>query len=51
MLLGGDLFGDEIELSENKEVLIVLAGTVVGAAVAFVASLPLSWRFMLRRLR
>ena len=32
---------DEIEVSENKEVLIVLAGTVAGAAATFVASLPI----------
>jgi hypothetical protein len=28
----------EIEVSENKEALIVLAGTVAGAATTFVAS-------------
>ena len=32
---------DEIEVSENKEALIVLAGTVAGAATTFVASLPI----------
>jgi hypothetical protein len=32
---------DEIEISENKEALIVLAGTVAGAATTFVASLPI----------
>ena len=32
---------DEIEVSENKEALIVLAGTVAGAATIFVASLPI----------
>ncbi len=32
---------DEIKLSENKEALIVLAGTVSGAATTFVASLPI----------
>ena len=32
---------DEIEVSENKEALIVLAGTVAGAAATFVASLPI----------
>jgi hypothetical protein len=32
---------DEIEVSENKEALIVLAGTVAGAATSFVASLPI----------
>ena len=32
---------DEIEVSENKEALIVLAGTVAGAATMFVASLPI----------
>jgi hypothetical protein len=32
---------DEVEVSENKEALIVLAGTVVGAAATFVASLPI----------
>jgi len=31
---------DEIEVSENKEALIVLAGTVAAAATSFVASLP-----------
>ena len=31
---------DGIEVSENKEALIVLAGTVAGAATTFVASLP-----------
>ena len=42
MLLGGEfcLVG-EIEVSENKEALIVLAGTVAGAATTFVASLPI----------
>jgi hypothetical protein len=33
---------DKIEVSENKEALIVLAGTVGGAASTFVASLPIS---------
>ena len=32
---------DEIEVSENKEALIVLAGTVAGASTTFVASLPI----------
>jgi hypothetical protein len=32
---------DTIEVSENKEALIVLAGTVAAAATTFVASLPL----------
>ena len=32
---------DEIEVSENKEALIVLAGTVAGAATTFVASLSI----------
>ena len=32
---------DEIEVSENKEALIVLAGIVAGAATTFVASLPI----------
>ena len=32
---------DEVEVSENKEALIVLAGTVAGAATSFVASLPI----------
>ena len=32
---------DEIEVSENKEALIVLAGTVAGAATTLVASLPI----------
>ena len=32
---------DEIEVSENKEAFIVLAGTVAGAATTFVASLPI----------
>lgn len=32
---------NEIEVSENKEALIVLAGTVSGAATTFVASLPI----------
>ena len=32
---------DEIEVSENKEALIVLAGTVAGAATTFVASMPI----------
>ena len=31
---------DEIEISENKA-LLVLAGTVAGAATSFVASLPI----------
>ena len=30
-----------IEVSENKEALLVLAGTVAGAATSFVASLPI----------
>jgi hypothetical protein len=34
------LFG-EIGVSENKEALIVLAGTIAGAATTFVASLPI----------
>jgi hypothetical protein len=32
----------EIEVSENKEALIVLAGTVAGAATTFIASLPMA---------
>ena len=32
---------DKIEVSENKEALIVLAGTVAGAVTTFVASLPI----------
>ena len=32
---------DEIEVSENRDALIVLAGTVAGAATAFAASLPI----------
>ena len=32
---------DGIVVSENKEALIVLAGTVAGAASTFVASLPI----------
>lgn len=32
---------DDIEVSENKEALIVLAGTVAGATTTFVASLPI----------
>jgi hypothetical protein len=32
----------EIEVSENKEALIVLAGTVAAAATSFVAALPLT---------
>ena len=32
---------DEIEVSENKEALIVLAGTVAGAATTVVVSLPI----------
>jgi len=32
---------DEIVVSENQEALIVLAGTVAGAATSFVASLPI----------
>jgi len=32
----------EIEVSENKEALIVLAGTVAGAATSFVAALPIA---------
>jgi hypothetical protein len=31
----------EIEVSENKEAVIVLAGTIAGAAATFVASLPI----------
>jgi hypothetical protein len=31
----------EIEVSENKDALIVLAGTVADAATTFVASLPI----------
>jgi hypothetical protein len=31
----------EIEVSENKEALVVLAGTVAGATTTFVASLPI----------
>jgi hypothetical protein len=42
---------DEIEVSENKEALIVLAGTVVGAATTFVASLPIPLELRLRWLR
>jgi hypothetical protein len=33
---------ESIEVSENKETLIVLAGTVAGAATSFVAALPLA---------
>ena len=33
---------DTIEVSENKEALIVLAGTVAGAATSFVAALPIA---------
>ena len=32
---------DKIEVSENQEALIVLAGTVAGATTTFVASLPI----------
>ncbi len=32
---------DKIVVSENKEALIVLAGTIAGAATTFVASLPI----------
>ena len=32
---------ENIEVSENKEALIVLAGTVAGAATTFIASLPI----------
>jgi hypothetical protein len=32
---------ENIEVSENKEALIVLAGTVAGAATTFVAALPI----------
>ena len=32
---------ENIEVSENKEALLVLAGTVAGAATTFVASLPI----------
>ena len=32
---------DEIEVSENKEALIVLVGIVAAAATTFVASLPI----------
>jgi hypothetical protein len=38
---------DEVEVSENKEALIVLAGTVAAAATPFVASLPIRWRPLL----
>jgi hypothetical protein len=41
MFLGGDCLVDEIEVSENREALILLAGTVAGAATTFVASLPI----------
>jgi hypothetical protein len=41
MVIGGDSLVDEIEVSENKEALIVLAGTVADAATTFIASLPL----------
>jgi hypothetical protein len=42
MLFGGEFcLVDEVEVSENKEALIVLAGTVGGAAITFVASLPI----------
>jgi hypothetical protein len=41
MLLGGEFcLVDEIEVSENKEALIVLACTVAGATTTLVASLP-----------
>jgi hypothetical protein len=41
-VVGGEFcLVDEIEVSENKEALIVLAGTVAGAATTFVASLPI----------
>ena len=33
---------DEVEVSKNREALIVLAGTVAGAATTLVASLPIS---------
>jgi len=39
---------DEIEASENKA-LIVLAGTVAGAATTFVASLPIPPEIKARR--
>ena len=32
---------DEIEVSENKEALIVLVGTVAGAATTFIVSLSI----------
>jgi hypothetical protein len=35
MLLGGDCLLDEIEVSENKEALIVLAGTAAASAFQF----------------
>ena len=41
IMVGGDCLVGEIEVSENKEALIVLAGTVAGAATTFVASLPI----------
>jgi len=41
---------DEVEVSENKEALIVLAGTVAGAAATFVASLPIPLEIKVRRL-
>jgi hypothetical protein len=42
---------DEIEVSESKEALIVLAGTVAGAATTFVASLPIPLGIKARCLR
>ena len=41
MLLGVICLADEIEVSEDKEPLIVLAGTVANSATTFVASLPI----------
>ena len=41
----------EIEVSENKEALIVLAGTVASAATMFVASLPIPRRSRPLKLR
>jgi hypothetical protein len=43
LMFGGEFcLVDEVEVSENKEALIVLAGTVAGAATSFVAALPLA---------
>jgi len=40
--LGGDFcLVDEVAVSEDKEALIVLSGTVAGTATTFVAALPL----------